>query len=95
VSEPGSASALRLQAISGPNRFPEDSDFRTADYTLVTEFGALERALGDIVGELCGGTLTITKYESAPNGTGWTEPEAGKAGGGEGVGVHRDPGGGP
>jgi hypothetical protein len=76
VTTPDSPSVQRMQEISGPNQFPQHSDFATADYTLVTDFGALEKSLGDIVGQLCGGTLTITKYESVPNGTGWTEPEA-------------------
>jgi hypothetical protein len=56
-----SASGQRIQAISGRNQFPGHTNFNTADFTLVTDFGALENEMNKIVSEICGGTLTITK----------------------------------
>ena len=53
-------SALRIQAVSGTKSFP-DYPISTADYTLVTDFGELEDALGDIASNLCSVVVTVKK----------------------------------
>ena len=44
AGQPGSDSERRLASISGTNRFPEHRDFKTADYTLATNFDELKPA---------------------------------------------------
>ena len=53
-------SALRIQAVSGTKSFPT-YPISTADYTLVTDFGELEDALGEIASNLCNVTVTVEK----------------------------------
>jgi hypothetical protein len=74
AGHPGSDQERRLAAISGTNRFPDEHrDFATADYTLATNFNDLRATLTRIVVGLCGSSLEITKYERAPDDTGWHE----------------------
>ena len=60
-------SAHRLTAISGFNQYP-DTPFTRADYTLVTDFDDLAQALREIVAELCGAGITVTKYVDKGDG---------------------------
>ena len=60
-------SARRLTAISGFNRYPA-TPFRNADYTLVQNFDDLGQALREIVAELCGAGVTVTKYVDKGDG---------------------------
>ena len=60
-------SARRLTAISGFNRYPA-TPFRSADYTLVQDFDDLGQALREIVAELCGAGVTVTKYVDKGDG---------------------------
>ncbi|HUA49074.1 MAG TPA: VWA domain-containing protein [Solirubrobacteraceae bacterium] len=72
------ASKSRLTAVSGPTEFtgiPPHDVFTTSDWTTV-DFDQLKDKLTGIVGELCEGSLTITKWESTPNGTGWIQAPA-------------------
>ncbi|HTU87380.1 MAG TPA: VWA domain-containing protein [Solirubrobacteraceae bacterium] len=70
----GVGSISRLTAVSGPH---EGTDVEDSDYTTLADFQDLENKLKAIVAGLCGGSLTITKYELAPDGSrataaGWT-----------------------
>lgn len=72
VSSPASVS--RLTAVSGTR---EGIDIEHSDYTLLDHFAELEAKLKAIVAGLCGGTLTITKYDYGRPGqpveaSGWT-----------------------
>jgi hypothetical protein len=60
-------SARRLTAISGFNQYP-NVPFTRADYTLVTDFDDLAQALAEIVAELCGAGITVTKYVDKGDG---------------------------
>ena len=60
-------SARRLTAISGFNQYPA-KPFRNADYTLVQDFDDLGQALREIVAELCGAGVTVTKYVDKGDG---------------------------
>ncbi len=60
-------SARRLTAISGFNKYPA-KPFRDADYTLVQDFDNLGQALREIVAELCGAGVTVTKYVDKGDG---------------------------
>jgi uncharacterized repeat protein (TIGR01451 family) len=60
-------SARRLTAISGFNQYP-NAPFTRADYTLVTDFDDLAQALAEIVAELCGAGITVTKYVNKGDG---------------------------
>ena len=61
------ASARRLTAISGFDRYP-GTPFKNADYTLVKEFDQLAQALREIVAELCGAGISVTKYVDEGDG---------------------------
>jgi uncharacterized repeat protein (TIGR01451 family) len=72
VSSVGSVS--RLTAVSGPHA---GTDVEHSDYTLLDHFAELETKLKGIVAGLCGGSLTITKYDYGRGGqaveaSGWT-----------------------
>ena len=60
-------SARRLTAISGFDKYPA-TPFGTADYTLVEDFDNLGQALREIVAELCGAGITVTKYVDEGDG---------------------------
>ena len=60
-------SARRLTAISGFDKYPA-KPFRNADYTLVQDFDNLGQALREIVAELCGAGVTVTKYVDKGDG---------------------------
>ena len=60
-------SARRLTAISGFDRYP-GTPFKNADYTLVKEFDQLAQALREIVAELCGAGISVTKYVDEGDG---------------------------
>jgi uncharacterized repeat protein (TIGR01451 family) len=60
-------SARRLTAISGFDRYPA-TPFKNADYTLVREFDQLAQALREIVAELCGAGISVTKYVDQGDG---------------------------
>ena len=60
-------SARRLTAISGFNQYPA-KPFKNADYTLVQNFDDLGQALLEIVAELCGAGVTVTKYVDKGDG---------------------------
>lgn len=66
VTNAASGAVARIKELSGPHEFPEHADFRSADFTLVKQFGQLEASLTHIVAALCGGTLTVTKYVYGP-----------------------------
>ena len=67
VTTQGGNSARRLTAISGFNQYP-NTQFRNADYTLVKQFDQLAQALREIVAELCGAGIYVTKYVDKGNG---------------------------
>jgi hypothetical protein len=72
------AAKSRLTAVSGPTEFTaRATNFVSADWTVV-DFAELEESLVGLVDHLCEGSLTITKYEWEPNGTGWSEPAPGR-----------------
>ncbi|HTX11850.1 MAG TPA: VWA domain-containing protein [Solirubrobacteraceae bacterium] len=74
------ASKSRLTAVSGPAEFtgtPPHDHVATSDWTTV-DFDQLKDKLGEIVGELCEGSLTVIKWDSTPNGPGWSEARAGE-----------------
>jgi uncharacterized repeat protein (TIGR01451 family) len=74
------ASKSRLIAVSGPEEFtgiPPHDHVATSDWTTV-DFDQLNDKLGEIVGAICEGSLTVIKWESTPNGPGWTEARAGQ-----------------
>ncbi len=60
-------SARRLTAISGFDKYPP-TPFGSADYTLVEDFDNLGQALREIVAELCGAGITVTKYVDEGDG---------------------------
>jgi uncharacterized repeat protein (TIGR01451 family) len=70
------ASARRLTAVSGFDRYPDES-FARADYTLVQDFNQLAQALRDIAIELCQASATVTKLVDEGDGT--YRPDAGWA----------------
>ena len=61
------ASARRLTAISGFDRYP-GVPFGEADYTLVKDFDALAEALRQIAIELCQASVTVTKLVDEGDG---------------------------
>ena len=74
VSNP--QSEARLTAVSGTQKYPAVS-FGKADYTIVTNFGDLEKALKEFATQMCKGSVTITKLVDEGNGKpvpdqGWT-----------------------
>jgi hypothetical protein len=63
------ASGRRVRAISGNRAFPPlGHGATTADFVLVTNFGDLEKEFRSLISDLCGGTLTISKYILDPSG---------------------------
>jgi uncharacterized repeat protein (TIGR01451 family) len=69
-------SARRLTAISGFDQFPA-TPLEQADYTLVSDFDDLAKALRQIATELCQASITVTKLVDEGDGTyrpdsGWT-----------------------
>lgn len=53
----------RLSAATGPDEYPAPwADFAQGDYTLTTDFAGLADALQEVAFELCGNSLTVTKY---------------------------------
>jgi hypothetical protein len=64
------ASESRLTAVSGRTEFRAGGDFARSDFTTVG-FDQLRASLTGIVARLCGGSLTITKYEQALKGAAW------------------------
>ena len=60
-------SARRLTAMSGPNEYPGTA-FPKADYTLVQNFQDLAQSLREIVAELCGAGIYVTKYVDPGDG---------------------------
>jgi uncharacterized repeat protein (TIGR01451 family) len=60
-------SARRLTGISGFDQYPA-KPFKNADYTLVQNFDDLGQALREIVAELCGAGVTVTKYVDKGDG---------------------------
>ena len=67
-------SADRLTAVSGFEKYPPNP-FGRADFTLVKEFAGLAAALRQIVSELCGNSVTITKQ--VDEGDGVFKPDPG------------------
>ncbi|MGH9042580.1 MAG: DUF7507 domain-containing protein [Acidimicrobiia bacterium] len=61
-----------LQAVSGTDEFTKGGDFRTADWTKVSDFAQLEASLRDISTELCGGTVVVQNTVDGQKGAGWT-----------------------
>jgi uncharacterized repeat protein (TIGR01451 family) len=57
-------SALRIESVSGTRSFPT-YPISVADYTLVTDFDALEDALRDLASNLCNVTVTVRKETDA------------------------------
>jgi uncharacterized repeat protein (TIGR01451 family) len=58
----------RLVAIAGPDRYPDqETRFARADYTL-TNFAQLAPALRQIAFNLCGPSVTVTKYVNGDSG---------------------------
>ena len=65
-------SEARLTAISGPTAYPSDTHpFDETDYTIVSRFDELERALRDISVALCESSLVITKLADIQAGDGF------------------------
>ena len=64
--------ADNLQAVSGTDEFTKGGDFRTADWTKVSDFAQLEASLHDISTELCGGTVVVQNSVDGQKGAGWT-----------------------
>ena len=60
-------SARRLTAVSGFDQYP-GTPFKSADYTLVKQFDQLAQALREIVAELCGAGISVTKYVDEGDG---------------------------
>ena len=67
-------SADRLTAVSGFEKYPPNP-FGKADFTLVKDFAGLAAALRQIVSELCGNSVTITK--EVDEGDGVFKPDPG------------------
>src|SRR5262249_4460229 len=66
----GAASAARLTAISGFDRYPQ-ADFGTADYTLISNFADLIDALKKVATEMCQSSVTVTKLVDQVDGHGY------------------------
>ena len=66
-------SADRLTAVSGFEKYPPNP-FGKADFTLVKDFAGLAAALRQIVSELCGNSVTITKEVDEGDGDFETDP---------------------
>jgi uncharacterized repeat protein (TIGR01451 family) len=65
------SSESRLTAISGPNAYPGDKPFGSADYTVVANFDGLAQSLREIAVQLCESSLIVTKLVAAADGEGY------------------------
>ncbi|MGH9004757.1 MAG: vWA domain-containing protein, partial [Acidimicrobiia bacterium] len=64
--------AGNLQAVSGTDEFTPQADFRSADWTQVSDFAQLEASLRSIATELCGGTVVVQNSVDGEKGRGWS-----------------------